>query len=128
MSGLTFSLARDSTLRTTLIDEATGHAMYQVDTPQKLSSSYTTNIRKLGPATQPPPYSDDGDSDSDEDLDQKKCIPVDADEDELVVKLPETSDEMARIYWKLNSPNSLVFRGKASTRSDFLHECGKMRG
>ena len=128
MSGLTFSFARDSPLRTTLIDEATGHAMYQVDTPRKLSSTYATKIRKLDPAARSPPYSYDGDSDSDEDLDRKKHTPAGAEEDELVIELPETSDEMARIYWKLNSPNSLIFRGKACARSEFLHECGKMRG
>lgn len=128
MSVRTFSLARNSPLRTTLIDEATGHAMYQIDTPRKLSSSYATKIRKLDPATPPPLYSDDGDSDSDEDLADKKHAPAGLEEDESMIELPETSDEMARIYWKLISSDKIIFRGKTTTQSEFLPECGKLRG
>lgn len=128
MSGRTFSLARNSPLRTTLIDEATGHAVYQVDTPRKLSSSPATKIRKLDPATRPSPLSDDDDSDEDGDPVDKKHAPVGVDDDEPVAELPGTTDEMARIYWKLTSSDKIIFRGKITTQKEFLPECGKMKG
>ena len=128
MHGCTFSLARNSPLRTTLIDEATGHAVYEIDTPRKLSTSYVTKIRKLGPAALPPLYLDDGDSDEDEDPADKKHAPAGVEEDEQMVELPESSDEMARIYWKLFKSDRIVFRGKITPRSEFLPECGKLRG
>jgi hypothetical protein len=128
MSGLTFSLARNSPLRTTLIDEATGHAMYEIHTPRKLASPPATKIRKLDPGTRPPLSSDGGDSDEDEDPADKKRTPVDAEEDEPVIELPETSDEIGRIYWKLTSSERIIFRGKITTQSEFLPECGKLKG
>lgn len=125
MSGLTFSLARNSPLRTTLIDETTGHAMYQIDTPRKLQFPFVTKIRKLDPVTPPP---DDDDSESDDDPTDKKHVPLDVDEVELPIELPETSDEMARIYWRFTSPDNIVLRGKTTTSREFLPECGKMKG
>jgi len=40
---------------------------------------------------------------------------------------PETSDEVARIYWKWFSSDRIVFRGRMTSRSKFLPKCGKMR-
>jgi len=130
MSGRTFSFTRNSPLRTTLIDEATGHAMYEIDTPRKFSASYVTKIRKLDPAIRPPPYEfGDDDSDADEGPADKKRAPVGVEGDESVIELPETgSNEMARIYWNFVARDKIVFRGKITTRSEFLPECGKMRG
>lgn len=125
MSGRTFSLARNSPLRTTLIDEATGHAVYEVDT---LTTSWVTKIRKLDHTARPPPYSEDGDFDPGEDLIDKKRTPVDAEEDESVMELPGTSDEMASIHWKAFSQERIVFRGKITTQGEFIPECGKMKG
>lgn len=92
-----------------------------------LTTSYATKIRKLGPAAPPPPYSDDVDSDPDEEPTDKKSAPV-GEEEEEVVELPETSDEMARIYWKFFSRDKIVFRGKITNQGEFLPECGKMKG
>lgn len=128
MNGRTLSLSRDSPLRTSLIDEATGQVVYEIDTPQKLTSSWVTKIRKLDPATRPHLYSDDGDPDSDEDTVVEKHGSMGAEEDEPAMELPETSDEIARIYWKLMAPDRIIFRGKITTQREFLPECGMMKG
>ena len=128
MNGRTFLLSRDSTLRTTLIDEVNGQAVYEVDTPRKLSSSYVTKIRKLDPAARPRICSDDDDPDSEEETADRKCAFVGTEEDEPLMELPETSDEIARIYWKLASPDRIIYRGKITTQKAFLPECGKMKG
>lgn len=128
MNGRTFLLSRDSTLRTTLIDEATGQAVYEVDTPRKLSSSYVTKIRKLDPAVPPRIYSDDEDPDSEEETADRKRALVGTEEDELLMGLPEASDEIARIYWRLAPSDRIIYRGKITTQKEFLPECGKMKG
>jgi hypothetical protein len=127
MSGLTLSLAHDSPLRTTLIDEATGNAIYEIHTPRGLSLQRVTKIRKLDPGTRPPLHSDEGDSDSDEDPAHKKYTPVSTEEGEPVIESPETSDEIGRIYWKSTSSNKIVFRGKSTTQSEFLPLCGGLK-
>ena len=73
MSGCTLRLSRDSPLRTTLVDEASGHAKYQIDTPMKLARS-VTRIRKFDSLTQPPLHWSDEDpgSDSGDDITDKK--------------------------------------------------------
>ena len=43
-------------------------------------------------------------------------------------ELHETSEEIARIYWKWFSPDRFVFRGRIATRDEFLPKCGKMKG
>jgi len=43
-------------------------------------------------------------------------------------ELAETSDEIARIYWKWFSPNVINFRGKVTTRTEFLPQTGKLGG
>ena len=130
MAGRTFLLARNSPLRTTLVDEATGQAMYKIDTPRTFSQS-PTKIRKLDSSTQPPLHwdDDDADSDSDEDIKGKKRLSAGMDGGgPSETELPETSDEMARIYWKFISSDKIIFRGKATTQSEFLPSAGKLGG
>lgn len=129
MNTRTFSLARNSPLRTTLIDETTGQAVYKIDTPRKFSSS-VTKIRKLDPSTQPPPYSefDDADYDSGDDIADRKDASGGTEGGEPEIELPETSDEMARIYWKLISSEKIIFRGKITTQKEFLPAAGKLQG
>jgi len=137
MSGRTLRFARDSPLRTTLVDEATGHAKYQIDTPTKFARS-VTRIRKFDLPTQPPlHWDDDTDSDSDDDIADKgkkkkeskaKKDEKDMEGDNIGMELPETSDEIARIYWKWFSSDRIVFRGRITSQSEFLPKCGKMGG
>lgn len=134
MSGCTLRFVKNSPLRTVLIDEATGHAKYKIETPMKLARS-VTRIRKFESPPQPPlHWGEDADSDpSDEDTTdggKKKSIP-DEEEHEMVSvegELHETSDEMARIYWKWFSSNRIIFRGRTTTREEFLPKCGKLKG
>jgi hypothetical protein len=137
MSGCTLRLARNSPLRTTLVDEATGLAKYQIDTPRKLARS-VTRIRKFDSPTQPPLHWDeDADSDPDDDVTgegnkkKRKFKKKEKDNEEggeTEIGLPETSDEIARIYWKWLSSARIVFRGRIASRSEFLPKAGKMRG
>jgi hypothetical protein len=134
MSGCTFQLARNSPLRTTLVDQATGLAKYQIDTPIRISGS-VTRIRKLDSSTHPFNL-DDADSDSDDDSIAKgvegksehKEGENDGKEHEAAVELPETSDEIARIYWRWFSSDKIVFHGKITTQGELLPKCGKMKG
>ena len=133
MSGRTFLLARNSPLRTTLIDQATGQAVYQIDTPRKFSPD-VTKIRKLESAARAPTNWDDDDTDYDssEDVIDKKGAFKGREggesEVELPETLPETSDEMARIYWKSTSPDRIIFRGRITTQDEFLPAAGKLGG
>jgi len=144
MSGCTLRFTRNSPLRTVLVDEATGQAKYQIDTPIKLARS-VTRIRKFDKPTQPPLHWDDeaaSDSDDDgvvgevkeesssDDITDKGKGKSKKDEHEegAEPELPETSDEIARIYWKWFSSDKLIFRGRARLRTEFLPKCGKMRG
>jgi hypothetical protein len=139
MSGCTLRFARNSPLRTTLVDEATGHAKYQIDTPITVARA-TTRIRKFDSSTQPPLHWDDDDDDSDPGDDiasggkkGKKSGKGGNDtedggaEAEAVAELAETSDEIARIYWRWFSSDRIVFRGRVYLRSGFLPKCGKMK-
>jgi hypothetical protein len=134
MSGCTLRFSRDSVLRTTLVDEATGNAKYQIDTPVKIARS-VTRIRKFDSPTQPPLHWDeDADSDSGNDITDKGKSKSEKGGNhgeerlETEPELAETSDEIARIYWKWFSSDKIVFRGRISSRSDFLSKCGKMKG
>jgi len=131
MSGCTLRLSRDSPLRTTLVDEASGHAKYQIDTPIKLARS-VTRVRKFDSPTQPPLHwrDDDRSSDSGDDITDKKGSKSkkEEDEDESVAELPETSDEIARIYWKWFSSDKIIFRGRITSRTEFLPKTGKVKG
>jgi len=140
MSGCTLRFTRNSPLRTVLVDEATGQAKYQIDTPIRLARS-VTRIRKFDTPTQPPPHWDDeADSDSDDsgvgeekkksssDDTADKGKGKDEQEEGAEPELQETSDEIARIYWKWFSADKLIFRGKSRLRTEFLPKCGKMKG
>jgi hypothetical protein len=143
MSGCTLQLTRDSALRTVLVDQAAGHAKYQIDTPVKLARS-VTRIRKLDSPTHPHDHwggdadSDYGaDSDSgDESTDkgehkkkpQKKGEEDNEEGDGTIPELPETGDEIARIDWSWFSSNKIVFQGRTTTRREFLPKTGKVGG
>ena len=130
MSGRNFLLARNSPLRTTLIDETTGQAVYQIDTPRKFSSD-VTKIRKLDSAARAPLNWDDGGGagyDSSEDIIDKKGTLKRTEGGGPEPEPPETSDEMARIYWKLTSSNRIIFRGRITTQDEFLPATGKLGG
>lgn len=62
MSACTLRLTRNTPLRTVLVDEATGEAKYQIDTPMRLTRS-VTRIRKFDPPTRHPLRWDDGEFD-----------------------------------------------------------------
>lgn len=126
MSGHNFLLSRNSPLRTTLIDEATGHAVYKIETPRKFLKS-VTKIRKSDPATRTPPQWDDDEGD-DEDVVDKKGAFKGKEAKEPEIELPETSDEMARIYWKFISSDKIIFRGRITTQDEFLPATGKLKG
>jgi len=134
MSGCTFLFARNSPLRTTLVDEASGHAKYQIDTPIRIAGS-VTRIRKFDSPAHAPLHWDDDDSDPGDDIadkgkksKSKKNHEEEEGEEEEVAELPETSDEIARIYWKWFSSDRVIFRGRARLRTEFLPKCGKMKG
>jgi len=140
MSGCTLRLARNSPLRTTLVEEATGHAKYQIDTPIKVAGS-VTRIRKFESPTDPPPNWDEN-SDSEQGSDttdkgkkrqkskskkDKKDGTEEVGDGAELAGLPETSDEIARIYWKWFSTDRIVFRGRITTRAEFLPKTGKAK-
>jgi len=103
--------------------------VYEIDTPRKFKKSIVTKIRKLVSPTQPPLHWADDDYDSGEDDVDKKGAPMETEEGESeMLELPETSDEMARIYWKWDSLDKIVFRGKETTQSEFLPTAGKLGG
>jgi len=139
MSGCTLRFARDSPLRTTLVDEATGYAKYQIDTPIKLVGS-ATRIRKFDSPTQPPLHWDDDDDDDSgfggdiTDVKKRRSGPTwsrsykEGHEEAPGPELAETSDEIARIHWKWFSSDRIIFRGRVQSRAEFLPKCGKLKG
>ena len=138
MSVCNLRFTRNSPVRTVLVDEATGHAMYQIDTPIRVTGR-VTRIRRLDSSISHPLHHDDADSDSDDDItDAKKrrrsgstgsrSYKEEGDAEEAEPELAETSDEIARIYWKWFSSDKLIFRGRAHLRTEFLPKCGKMKG
>ena len=135
MSGCTLRFSRNSPLRTALIDEATGQAKYQIDTPRWYTRG-VTRIRKLDSDAQPPTEYDDEDSDSDDHITDKREErksekdggDAEGEEPDTVAELAETSDEIARIYWNWLSSARIVFRGKITSQSEFLPKCGKLKG
>ena len=137
MSGCTLRLVKNSPLRTTLVDEATGHAKYKIETPMKIARS-VTRIRKFESPPHPPLHQrEDGESDSsdagdiaDEQKKKKKKKKKDTEEGDETDSgdLPEASDEVARIYWKWFSSNRIIFRGRITTREELLPKCGKLKG
>jgi len=127
MSGCTFQFTRNSPLRTTLIDEATGKAKYKIDTPRKISER-VTQIRELESATQPP--HEEIESDSDDIIVREKSEKDERNTTELPVLpvLPGMSDEIAKIHWFWFESDRSIFRGMKTTRNEFLPKCGKMKG
>jgi hypothetical protein len=131
MNGCTLQLTRDSALRTVLVDQATGYAKYQIDTPIKLVRS-VTRIRKLDPSTHPLHHRDaDTTSVSSDDIPnmgkrKKESKSEKHEGDETVPEPPGTSDEIARIHWSRFSSDRIVFRGTTTTQSEFLPKTGKM--
>ena len=86
-------------------------------------------------ATAPHHQDNDTDSDSDDDIIRRekkgssdKHGKDGEDELETVEELVETSDEIARIYWKWFSADDVIFRGTKTSRDVFLPKCGKMKG
>jgi len=125
MSTYTLRLFGDSPLRTTLVDEATGYARYRIDTPMRFGR-IITRIRKIdSPSTQSPPHlgGEDSGSGSGGDITDKKGSKAEEEEEGL----PETGDEIARIYWKWFSAARIVFRGKVTDRKEFLPKVGKAK-
>ena len=136
MSGCTLLFARNSPLRTTLIDEATGQAQYKIDTPRKVTR-IVTRIRKLDPPTRPLPHQEDTDSGPGGDIanggkrregSNPETDNEGGEEESGGEQIPESCDEIARIYWKLVSPNKIVFRGGITTRGKFMPKAGTMMG
>jgi len=141
MCGCTLQLSRNSPLRTILVDEATGQAKYKIDTPRKIARS-VTRISKFGPPPAQPPLHRDEDADPapgdvDDITNKGKKIKSNSKKGrgdrkevrgEAGAELPETGDEIARIYWKWFSPHKIVFRGGITTRGNFLPKAGRMRG
>ena len=130
MSGCTLRLSRDYPLRTSLVDEATGHVKYQIDTPMKFARS-VTRIRKFDSPTQPPLHGRDDDPGSDSgdgNTDKKVYKSKEEEDDETGAELPESSDEIARIYWKWFSSDRIVFRGRITSQAELLPKTGKIKG
>ena len=112
--------------------------MYQIDTPIRISGSITRIRRFDSSASHPLHHDDSTDNDSDDDITDMKrrrsgstgsrSYKEKGDEEEAEPELAETSDEVARIYWKWFSSDRIIFRGKEHIRSEFLPKCGKMKG
>ena len=132
MSGCTLRFAKNSPLRTTLVDEATGDVKYKIETPISIARS-VTRIRKFESRARAPLHQDvDDSSDSgsdtrDQEMGKRSDFHDDV-EDETEAEPHETNDEIARIYWKWFSSDRLIFRGRITTRHEFLPKCGKMKG
>jgi len=137
MSAYTLQFVQNCPLRTTLIDDATGHVKYEIDTPMKIARS-VTRIRKFHSPTQPPVHRDEDDEpDSGDDITdkgkKKKKKPKKGRKDQeeerkTEAELSETSDEIARIYWNWFSPDRIIFQGRITNRVEFLPKSGKMKG
>jgi len=146
MSGCTLRFTRNTPFRTVLVDEVTGQAKYEIDTPIRLVRS-VTRIRKFDTPPQHPLRWDDGEFDSVDITGEggkekkgsgdgvtnvgvkkpKKDKKVKEDEKDEREK-EETKDEVARIYWKWFSSDGIIFRGRTHRRTEFLPKCGKMKG
>ena len=125
MGSCTFLLSKNTPLRTTLIDETTGHAKYQTESPRRFARRFT-RIRRFELPPQPPlVLGDKADSDFGDD-------PTDKGKKKGRFKrgkaeLPKTDDEIGRIHWGVLSPAKIDFKGKVSSREEFLPKCGKPR-
>jgi len=86
-----------------------------------------TRVRRFDSPTQPP-LDDDRGSDSGDGTTDKKGSGSKEEGDEMGAELPETSDEIARIYWKWFSSDRIVFRGRIISQTEFLPKTGKVKG
>lgn len=135
MSGCTLRLTKNSPLQTTLVDEATGHVKYKIETPVKIAH-VLTQVRKFESHAQPPHHSEeDTGSDLDDDItlcgSMKGKLGSDGVKgEEMLVdpEVPGASNEIARIYWKLLTSDKIAFQGREYVRSEFLQKCGKAEG
>lgn len=131
MDGCTLRFTKSSPVQTTFIDEATGHIKYGNSYEARPSH---TRIRKFeSHALSPPHLDEDTGSDSDDDVTlcgkvEDKLRSDEVEEADIDLGLPESSDEMARIYWELLVRDKSVFQGKEHIRSELLPNCGKMEG
>ena len=113
--------------------------MYQIDTPIRIAGS-VTRIRRLDSSTPYPLHHDDDDDDDSDSGDDTTDVrrrsestgsrgdKEQGDEEEVGPELTETSDEIARIYWKWFSSDRIIFRGRRHLRTEFIPKCGKMKG
>ena len=109
MSSCKLKFMRNSPLRTTLVDDVTGHVKYRIETPIRIARS-VTRIRKSKSSTPSPIHFDEDANDEEETI------------------FHEINDEIARIYWKWFSSDKIIFRGRITVRSEFLLKCGKLKG
>ena len=128
MGACTLQFTRNSPLRTILVDEATGHAKYQIETPITLMQ-HTTRVRKVDLPPQSPlvlgkKASSDGYYDPTDKGEKKRGFKW-----SRIFKpdLPQTDDEIGRIHWKCFSPSGFNFKGKVTNRREFLPRCGKTK-
>ena len=128
-SGCTLLLSRNVPMRTVLVDQATGHAKYQIDTPIKFAQRATW-IRKLDPSTHLLHHRD-GDTKSgfsDDITDMGKRKKKSKSRKHEGVELRETGYEIGRIHWSYFSSDRFTFRGMTTSRREFLPKAGKMKG
>jgi len=129
MSACTLQFAKNSPLRTTLVDETTGHTKFQIDTPIRIVGS-VTRIRKFDLPPQSPLVSNDKASsdfsDNPTDLGGKKKGGFEW-KNLAGAELPKADDEIGRIRWKCFSSDGFDFGGKVATQKEFLPKCGKMK-
>ena len=107
---------RNSPLQTTLVDEDTGNVKYKIETPMRISQSITW-IRKFELCTQPPLHQDERVSSDSANIimgEGKRKGRSNSKEEgnETKPELHETSEEIARIYWKWFLPDRFIFRGR----------------
>ena len=129
MGAYTLQFSRNSPLRTTLVNETTSHAEYQIDTSRRLFGS-VTRIRKFSlPPQSPLILNEKAHFDpSDDPTDQgKKNGRGFAWKNIVKADLPETDDEIARIRRTCFTPYKINFAGKSTIRRKFLPKCGKMK-
>ena len=136
MGGCTLRFTKKSPLGTALVNEATGHVKYTIETPMNPIARAVTRIKKFGPHTQPPHNSDEyAGTDSDDDITLCGTIKGEHDGsgpevkgDEMDLEMPGASNEIARIDWKLFSPDKMVLYGREHIQSEFLPKCRKVEG
>ena len=120
MGVATFEFSGKCPLRTTIVDKATGHPKYRIDTPLKLTGR-VTKIKKFDKPFQPPLISggktDLGDDPTDKGKKGSKTKKAHA-------NLPKDFEEITKVQWHWFSPDIVAFLGNETTRKRFLPRCG----